>query len=70
MDTLNDFQCRKCSLNATLESMMKELATVEGKDDERASVLKVDIRRIQDALQYNVEASLVMKEENDQVRMS
>jgi hypothetical protein len=39
---------------------MKELATVEGKDDERASVLKVDIRRIQDALQYNVEASLVM----------
>ncbi|ORE21131.1 cysteine proteinase [Rhizopus microsporus] len=58
VDTLNDFQCRKCSLNATLESMMKELATVEGKDDERASVLKVDIRRIQDALQYNVEASL------------
>ncbi|RCH89426.1 hypothetical protein CU097_011798, partial [Rhizopus azygosporus] len=58
VDTLNDFQCRKCSLNATLESMMKELATVEGKDDERASVLRVDIRRIQDALQYNVEASL------------
>lgn len=59
VDTLNDFQCRKCTLNATLESMLRELALVEGKNQERASVLKVDIGRIKDALQYNVEASLV-----------
>ncbi|KAG1464253.1 hypothetical protein G6F46_002794 [Rhizopus delemar] len=58
VDTLNDFQCRKCTLNATLESMLRELASVEGKNQERASVLKVDIGRIKDALQYNVEASL------------
>jgi hypothetical protein len=39
--------------------MLRELALVEGKNQERASVLKVDIGRIKDALQYNVEASLV-----------
>ncbi|KAG1380394.1 hypothetical protein G6F60_001742 [Rhizopus arrhizus] len=58
VDTLNDFQCRKCTLNATLKSILNELALVEGKDEERAAVLKVHIRRLKDALQYNVEASL------------
>ncbi|KAI9259331.1 hypothetical protein BY458DRAFT_440487 [Sporodiniella umbellata] len=58
VDTLNDFHCRKCVLSATLESVLKELASVEGKDEEQASRLKVDVGRIKDALLYNVEASL------------
>lgn len=62
MDVLNDFQCRKCTLVATLEALTKELELVLGKDDERASVLSIDIGRLKDALQSNIEASLVKKE--------
>lgn len=59
MDILNDFQCRKCTLVATLESLTKELELVQGKDDERALVLNIDIGRLKDALRSNIEASLV-----------
>ncbi|KAG2229911.1 hypothetical protein INT48_008286 [Thamnidium elegans] len=58
VDILNDFQCRKCTLVATLESLTKELELVQGKDDERALVLSIDIGRLKDALRSNIEASL------------
>ncbi|KAL7320093.1 ubiquitin-specific protease ubp1 [Mucor circinelloides] len=57
VDFLNDFQCRKCTLVATLESMTQELSTLE-QDDERATLLNIDIGRIKDALQSNIEATL------------
>lgn len=59
MDILNDFQCRKCTLVATLESFTKELELVQGKDDERTLVLSIDIGRLKDALRSNIEATLV-----------
>lgn len=59
MDILTDFQCRKCTLVATLKAMTKELELVVGKDDERAAVLNVGIGRLKDALQSNIEATLV-----------
>lgn len=59
MDILTDFQCRKCMLVATLKAMTKELELVVGKDDERAAVLNVGIGRLKDALQSNIEATLV-----------
>ncbi|EPB82466.1 hypothetical protein HMPREF1544_10805 [Mucor circinelloides 1006PhL] len=57
VDFLNDFQCRKCTLVATLESMTQELSALE-QDDERATLLNIDIGRIKDALQSNIEATL------------
>lgn len=59
VDFLNDFQCRKCMLVATLEALTKEIESIQGKDEERASVLKINIGRLKDALQSNIEASLV-----------
>ncbi|GAA5812771.1 hypothetical protein MFLAVUS_006229 [Mucor flavus] len=58
VDILNDFQCRKCTLVATLESFTKELELVQGKDDERTLVLSIDIGRLKDALRSNIEATL------------
>ncbi|RCH78134.1 hypothetical protein CU098_004353, partial [Rhizopus stolonifer] len=55
-DILTDYQCRKCSLVATLESLTKELETVQ--DEEKATKLRIDIGRIKDALRSNVEATL------------
>lgn len=57
VDFLNDFQCRKCTLVATLESMTQELNALE-QNDERATTLNIDIGRIKDALQSNIEATL------------
>ncbi|KAK4514144.1 uncharacterized protein ATC70_006154 [Mucor velutinosus] len=57
VDFLNDFQCRKCTLVATLESMTQELNALE-QGDERATILNIDIGRIKDALQSNIEATL------------
>lgn len=57
VDFLNDFQCRKCTLVATLESMTQELNALE-QGDERATHLNIDIGRIKDALQSNIEATL------------
>lgn len=59
MDILTDFQCRKCTLITTLQSMTQELDLISGKDQERAQNLMRDIGRIKDALQSNVEAVLV-----------
>jgi hypothetical protein len=59
VDILTDFQCRKCTLVATLEAMEQELAAVMGKDEERSAVLTIDIGRIKDALKSNIEATLV-----------
>lgn len=59
MDFLSDYQCRKCTLLYTLGEMQKELSAIEGKDQERATALSIDIGRIKDALQSNVEATLV-----------
>ncbi|KAI7891123.1 uncharacterized protein EV154DRAFT_509240 [Mucor mucedo] len=58
VDILTDFQCRKCTLITTLQTMTQELESVSGKDEERAQVLMRDIGRIKDALQSNVEAVL------------
>ncbi|KAI9482762.1 MAG: hypothetical protein EXX96DRAFT_555524 [Benjaminiella poitrasii] len=58
VDILNDYQCRKCTLIATLEAMNQELMNVEGKDEDRANQLKIDIRRINDALRFNIESTL------------
>ncbi|CAO3656954.1 unnamed protein product [Mucor fragilis] len=57
VDFLNDFQCRKCTLVATLESMTQELSALE-QEDERATILNIDMGRIKDALQSNIEATL------------
>ncbi|GAN02916.1 cysteine proteinase [Mucor ambiguus] len=57
VDFLNDFQCRKCTLVATLESMTQELNALE-QGEERATILNIDIGRIKDALQSNIEATL------------
>lgn len=59
VDILTDFQCRKCTLVATLEAMEQELAAVANKDKERSTVLMIDIGRIKDALKSNIEATLV-----------
>lgn len=59
VDTLTDFQCRKCTLVATLQKMTEELELLDGNDDEKALALNIDIGRIKDALQSNIEATLV-----------
>jgi hypothetical protein len=59
VDFLNDYQCRKCTLIHTLEEMQNELLAIEGKDEERATALSIDIGRLKDALRSNVEATLV-----------
>ncbi len=60
VDTLTDFQCRKCTLVATLQHMTEELESLEDTaEDDRVLALKIDIGRIKDALQSNVEATLV-----------
>lgn len=43
----------------TLKAMTAELEVVEGKDEERALALKIDIGRLKDALLSNIEATLV-----------
>ncbi|CAO3657587.1 unnamed protein product [Mucor hiemalis] len=58
VDILTDFQCRKCTLVTTLKAMTAELEVVEGKDEERALALKIDIGRLKDALLSNIEATL------------
>lgn len=45
--------------------MTQELELISGKDEERAQVLNVDIGRIKDALQSNIEATLVRPAKND-----
>lgn len=59
VDILTDFQCRKCTLVATLKALTAELEVVDGKDEERALALNIDIGRLKDALQSNIEATLV-----------
>lgn len=59
VDILTDFQCRKCTLVATLKALTDELEVVDGKDEERALALNIDIGRLKDALQSNIEATLV-----------
>ncbi|KAI7898279.1 uncharacterized protein BX663DRAFT_525307 [Cokeromyces recurvatus] len=58
VDILTDYQCRKCTLIATLEAMNQELANILGKDEVRANLLKMDIKRINDALRLNIESTL------------
>ncbi|CEP07434.1 hypothetical protein [Parasitella parasitica] len=57
VDFLNDFQCRKCTLVATLEAMTQELNSLE-QDEDRATALNINIGRVKDALQSNIEATL------------
>ncbi|OBZ88890.1 Ubiquitin carboxyl-terminal hydrolase 30 [Choanephora cucurbitarum] len=58
VDILNDYQCRKCTLVATLESLTKELEGLGEDDEEKMTKLNIDIGRIKDALRSNVEATL------------
>lgn len=62
VDVLTDFRCRKCTLITTLEALTQELQAAEASGTasvEALEDLKGKIRILKDAIQYNVEASLV-----------
>ncbi|KAI8991012.1 hypothetical protein BDF20DRAFT_16386 [Mycotypha africana] len=63
VDVLTDYQCKKCSLMATLNATEKELSSLIEEHgfsttDERVAQLTFNIRRLKDALNSNVEASM------------
>ncbi|KAL0075222.1 hypothetical protein J3Q64DRAFT_1763337 [Phycomyces blakesleeanus] len=64
VDTLTDFQCRKCVLISTAEALSRELDLQRSQVEngtgspERIKRLELDIHRLKDAIHFNVEASL------------
>ncbi|KAI8374368.1 uncharacterized protein BYT42DRAFT_576118 [Radiomyces spectabilis] len=62
VDVLTDYQCRKCSLVATLNKLVQQLNGLKSsgrdKDDAARKSLETDIYRLQDAIRFNIEASL------------
>lgn len=61
-DILTDYQCRKCTLLSTLDSLTHELDTLVEKNKEKTDgmvVLESQMERLKYALQNNMEANLV-----------
>ncbi|KAF7726781.1 hypothetical protein EC973_008469 [Apophysomyces ossiformis] len=64
VDVLTDFQCRKCTLMATLEALTHELTlaleqTAGTTEHADAKKLEEQIQQVKDAIKHNVEMSLV-----------
>ncbi|KAI8983093.1 hypothetical protein BDB01DRAFT_142483 [Pilobolus umbonatus] len=60
VDTLTDFQCRKCTLMHTLNTYTDELKKIDKKNTEKVDQLNTYIKKLKDAIQFNVESSMTV----------